>query len=158
MAAFGFAVLAATSGCSVMMAAQGSPPATDLSGLREGLTRVEAERFVGAPLSSLRSPDGRRIDIYEVDGGTPRDQPRARLFALLDLTTLFVWEVVGTPVEAATRHARHPEQVAIVYGWDDRVVAIHRLGVTPAQHASGEGPPSGATPPVPAFGVEGGLP
>lgn len=160
LAAAGLAVLALVQGCAALMAERGSPPATNLSGLREGLTRVEAELFVGTPISSISTSDGRRIEIYEVDGGTPPDKSRALVHFLLDASTLLAWEVIGTPMEAVIRLARNPEQIAIVYGWDERVLAIHRLGRGPAQRGStGAPPPPLASPPSPPFSrAEGGLP
>ncbi len=160
-AGVGLVVLVAASGCSVMMAEHGRPPSTDLSGLREGLTRVEAELFVGSPISSISPPDGRRIEIYEVDAGTPPDKSRALVHVLLDISTLLAWEVIGTPMEAIIRSSGSTEQVAIVYGFDDRVLAVHRLG-RPAPRPAGRAASAPSLAPDrsgrPSGTAEGGLP
>lgn len=89
----------AFSGCSVIMAAK-----------KEGTTidKVQACRSRGQFLaagaqvvSSERAPSGELIEVYQFQKERG-SAARALMHGVLDVSTMGLWEVVGTPMEALT--------------------------------------------------------
>lgn len=109
------------SGCSVVMATSGKPT-PDLSTIKVGSTRGEVEALLGAPVQSVTSSEsGNRTDTYECEIGNDPSAGRAIGNAVMDVLSLGLYEVVGTPSEAL-RVAKH--RVQLEYGPDDKVVKI----------------------------------
>jgi hypothetical protein len=106
--------------CSVGMALSGSE-APDLSAIKVGATRGEVELHLGTPLQSDTLADGNRADVYEYEIGNEPDTARAMGHGVMDVLTLGIWEVIGTPIEASQGKKY---RCTIIYGPDDRVVAI----------------------------------
>ena len=98
----GFGLLAlvtTTSGCSVGMALSGSPN-PDLAVCRVGAVKSDIEMQVG-PATSVRSlPEGGEVCTYEYEIGNEPSAGRAVAHGAMDVLTLGLWELVGTPVEA----------------------------------------------------------
>jgi len=86
------------SGCAVYMAATGEEE-PDLGALKVGSARSEVELQLGAPVKSALMADGGRQDIYEYQIGNQPSTGRAIAHGTMDLLTLGLWEVVGTPIE-----------------------------------------------------------
>lgn len=114
-------------GCSVGMAMSGKKE-PNLGAFRVGSTRGEVELQLGGPISTTTTDEGRRVDLYEYEIGNEPAPGRATAHAVLDVLTLGLWEVVGTPIEAFTG-SKH--RLTITYGPDDRVLAINQ-SVVPA--------------------------
>jgi hypothetical protein len=74
---------------------------------------------LGSPTSSLAIGDGQRADIYEYKIG-PERRSRHRPGAM-DVLTIRLWEVVGTPIEGVQGERYH---ATITYDRDDKVVDI----------------------------------
>src|SRR3989304_10513119 len=106
----------ALSGCSVGMALSGKKD-PNLGAFRVGSTRGEVELQLGGPVSSVSNPNGSRTDVYEYDLGNEPSTGRAIGHGVLDVLTLGLWEIVGTPIEGFTG-TKH--QITIVYGPEDR--------------------------------------
>lgn len=70
----------------------------ELGAVRVGATRGEIELQLGAPIE-VREENGRRVDIYEYEIGNEPSAGRAIGHGVMDVLTLGIWEVVGTPVE-----------------------------------------------------------
>ena len=110
-----------TTGCSVGMALSGSDD-PNLGAFRVGSTRGEVELQLGSPVDSVTNPNGNRTDIYEYERGNKPSAGRAVAHGVLDILTLGLWEIIGTPVEAVQGEKR---RLTIVYGPSDKVIAIN---------------------------------
>jgi outer membrane protein assembly factor BamE (lipoprotein component of BamABCDE complex) len=135
-------LLLALTACSVGMALSGKEE-PNLGAFRVGSPRGEVQLQLGSPLSSVTNPDGGRTDIYEYELGNKPSAGRAAGHAVLDVLTIGLWEVVGTPIEAFQGETR---RLAITYDRHDRVLAINQATVL----SSAEGETGGAPPATPA--------
>ncbi|MBW7897419.1 hypothetical protein B188_04730 [Candidatus Brocadiaceae bacterium B188] len=108
------------SGCSVGMALSGKKD-PNLSVVRVGATRGEVELALGSPTRSATTPDGRRVDVYQYEIGNEPSAGRAVGHAVLDVFTLGLWEIAGTPIEALQGNKY---EMTVTYR-DDRVEAIN---------------------------------
>jgi hypothetical protein len=130
----GLGLVIALTGCSVGMAMVGKEE-PNLGAFRMGSTRGEVELQLGSPISSATNPDGSRSDIYEYELGNKPSAGRAAAHAVMDVLTLGIWEVIGTPIEAMQGETR---RMVIVYDAQDRVMGINRA-VVPAEARAGTG-------------------
>ena len=114
------------SGCSVGMAMSGSK-APDLGHVKVGATRGEVELQMGPPIKTNIDELGRRIDIYEYEIGNEPSPGRAVGHAAMDVLTLGIWEIVGTPVEGFTGEKYH---LTVTYSAEDTVekVSSQKIG------------------------------
>lgn len=108
------------SACSVGMALSGEEN-PDLGAVRIGAQRGEIELHLGAPVQTVSLADGRRADVYEYQIGNEPSAGRAIGHGMMDLLTLGLWEVVGTPIEGVQGETYH---ATITYDQDDKVVEI----------------------------------
>lgn len=106
--------------CSVGMAMSGSDN-PDLGAIRVGASRGEVEMHLGSPVRSATVAERRRTDIYEYEIGNEPSAGRAAGHAAMDVLTLGVWELVGTPIEGV-QGKRY--QATITYDENDKVVDI----------------------------------
>jgi hypothetical protein len=91
-------------GCSVFMAAQ-KQTKKDLKVIRVGEHRDIIVQTLGAPNASIRTEDGGYKDIYKIveNAGTEGGKTFAVAgHATMDVLTLGLWEIVGSPMELAT--------------------------------------------------------
>lgn len=86
-------------GCAVFMAASGKPN-PDLGAIKRGVSRGEVEMQLSAPIKTTTLSDGSKIDIYQYEIGNEPSPGRAAAHGCLDFFTFFIWEFVGTPIEA----------------------------------------------------------
>ena len=120
VSAAAFCALSALTGCSIGMALSGNEE-PDLGAFGVGSTRGEVELHLGSPVSSASNPDGARTDVYEYELGNEPSAGRAIGHGIMDVMTLGIWEVIGTPIEGVQGEKR---RITITYGTDDRVLAI----------------------------------
>jgi hypothetical protein len=106
--------------CSVGMALSGEEN-PDLGAIRVGAARGEVELHLGAPVKSASLDDGRRADVYQYQIGNQPSAGRAIGHGVMDVLTLGLWEVVGTPIEGVQGETYH---ATITYDRDDKVVDI----------------------------------
>ena len=85
-------------GCSVGMAMSGEKE-PNLGALRVGSSRGEIEMHLGPPTTSTTTEDGLRIDVYEYEIGNSPSGGRAIGHAIMDVLTIGLWEIIGTPIE-----------------------------------------------------------
>ncbi len=123
----GICFLFSIAGCSVGMALSGKKE-PNLGAFRVGSTRGEVELQLGSPVDSVTRPDGGRTDIYAYELGNEPSTGRAVGHAVMDVLTLGIWEIIGTPVEAI---GIEKKRLMIVYDKDDRVQAINQAPVPP---------------------------
>lgn len=108
------------SGCSVGMALSGKHE-PNLGAIKVGATRGEIELHLGYPVTTTTLKDGERQDIYEYEIGNEASAGRAIGHGVMDVLTLGLWEVVGTPIEATQGHKR---QITITYDEKNHVQSI----------------------------------
>ena len=84
-------------GCSVGMAmSRKSDP--NISALAVGQDRDLVILNLGQPTKTLLA-DNKRTDVFELERGNEQSVGRAAGHAVMDLLTLGVWELIGTPIE-----------------------------------------------------------
>jgi len=113
-------IWSALSACSVGMALSGREN-PDLGAIRIGAQRGEVELHLGAPVQTVSLDGGRRADVYEYQIGNEPSAGRAIGHGVMDVLTLGLWEVVGTPIEGVQGKTYH---ATITYDRDDKVVEI----------------------------------
>ena len=109
-----------TQACSVGMAMSGSEN-PDLGAIRVGASRGEVELHLGTAIKTTPLPDGRRADVYQYEIGNEPSAGRAVGHGVMDVLTLGIWEIVGTPIEAVQGETYH---ATITYDEGDRVADI----------------------------------
>ena len=100
------------SGCAVYMAAKGTPEPYG-GGPLAGQDRNAVIASLGPPKESVDS-NGRRLEIYEYKTGDAPSPWRAVVHGLLDLSSLGIWEIIGTPIEMA-----QGEKVRVTVEYDE---------------------------------------
>ncbi len=118
-------VCLASSGCSVYMAAN-QPGNKNFELLKPGMPREAIIAEFGAPIST-EEKDGEKTDIYKFVQGYPQGEKafRAVGHGAMDVLTLGLWEVVGTPTEGIM----HGKDVVlkILYDKDNKVKTVTYL-------------------------------
>ena len=71
----------------------------NLGAFRVGSSRGEVELQLGSPVSSVTTPEGKRVDMYEYELGNEPSAGRAIGHGVMDVLTFGLWEVAGTPIE-----------------------------------------------------------
>jgi hypothetical protein len=110
-------------GCSVGMAMSGKN-SPNLGLIRVGASRGEVELTLGPPIKTTSIDADRRIDIYKYEVGNESSAGRAAGHAVMDLLTLGLWEIVGTPIEGFQGEEHN---LSIAYGKDDKVISINSI-------------------------------
>jgi hypothetical protein len=114
-----------TIGCAANMAAK-QPDKKDLTVLNRGTPREHVIAELGAPTWTGKR-DSRTIDIFSFVQGYSKTSKTGRVVAhgLLDVVSLGLWEVVGTPIES---YADGTEiKVVVRYGDDEAVRDVEIL-------------------------------
>ncbi len=88
------------SACSVGMAMSGKP-SPNLGAVHQGISRGEVETQLGPAAQNTTNPDGTTTSTYHYEVGNDPSAGRAMGHAAMDVLTLGIWEVVGTPVEGS---------------------------------------------------------
>ena len=109
-------------GCSVGMALSGKEE-PDLGAIHVGSTRGEIELHLGSPVKTTTFPDGKRVDIYEYEIGNEPSAGRAAMHGAMDVLTIGLWEIIGTPVEGL-QGEKH--RIAITYDSKDKCCEINQ--------------------------------
>ena len=108
-------------GCSVMMAMSGEQE-PDLGAVRVGASRGEVEMQPGKADFTVTTEDGGRLDKYKYQLGNEPSAGRAIGHGAMDVLTLGLWEIIGTPVEGFQGENC---EVTVCYDKNDVVVAIN---------------------------------
>ena len=115
----------ATSGCAVYMAAN-QPGNKNFDLLKPGMPREAIVGEFGAPITSDEK-DGEKTDVYKFVQGYPQGEKafRAVGHGAMDVLTLGLWEVIGTPAEGIM----HGKDVAlkILYDKENKVKTVTYL-------------------------------
>lgn len=108
------------SGCSVGMAISGDENPS-IGAVREGVSQSEIEYHLGKPIQTATLGNGLHTATYEYEIGNEPSAGRAIGHGVMDVLTLGLWEVVGTPIEGFQGRT---EQVTVTYDDNARAVAI----------------------------------
>ena len=108
------------SGCSVGMAMSGKKT-PDMGVVKQNASRGEVELQLGTPVSVVTLDSGNVINVYEYEVGNDPSAGRAVGHAAMDVLTLGVWEIVGTPIEGFQGDRR---SVQVEYDSNDNVVGV----------------------------------
>lgn len=87
-------------GCAAAMAASGTREA-NLSALNKGDTRSMVLAKVGQQPSRVINDEKGIMEIYELERGNEPSAGRAIAHGVLTISTLGLWELLGTPLEVA---------------------------------------------------------
>jgi hypothetical protein len=93
----------------------------DIGAIRVGSTRGEVEMHLGSPVRSNAGAGSTRVDIYEYEIGNEPSGGRAVAHGVMDVLTLGIWEIAGTPIEAVQGESY---EATITYDEQDRVANI----------------------------------
>ncbi len=116
------ATMAPLQGCSVGMAMSGKKQ-PELGAIRVGATRGEIELQMGSPIE-IREDNGGRIDVYEYEIGNEPSAGRAIGHGVMDVLTLGLWEIAGTPIEGVQGEKK---RLLITYDENDYVIKVGTL-------------------------------
>ena len=116
-----FSVL--SSGCAVHMAAN-APDRKDLNVLAVGNHRDLIMAELGAPAVEKVGDDGLKYDIYKFNKGFTGSEKffHAAGHGVMDVATLGLWEVVGTPSEGMSQ--KNEKMVKVIYNKDETAKQI----------------------------------
>jgi hypothetical protein len=109
-------ILSMLTACSVGMALSGEEQ-PDLTVLKTGATKTEIEAELGPPRTTVAATDGNSECIYHYEVGNEPSAGRAAVHAGMDILTLGLWEVMGTPMEAMQGDEM---ELTITYDADDK--------------------------------------
>ena len=103
------------------------PGKKDLSVLKEGTPRTLVIAELGAPMWS-EEKDGSRVDIHGFKQGYSTGVKAGRAFfhGVADVSTLGLWEVIGTPIESIASGT--DTRVKVTYDENDLVKAAEIIG------------------------------
>ena len=105
----------------------------NLGMVKVGASRGEVELTLGSPVKTVSLKDGNRMDVYEYQIGNKPSAGRAVGHAVMDLLTFTLWEIVGTPIEAATGDKHN---LSVIYDKRDTVISINSTPIAPVVKVS----------------------
>lgn len=106
-------------GCSVGMAMSGKPD-PNIGVLSVGQSRDIVLLNLGQPAKTATTETG-RVDIFRLVRGNAPSAGRAVGHAVMDVLTIGIWEVVGTPIEGFTGEKF---TIIIEYDKNDKVTQV----------------------------------
>lgn len=120
---FACVMLAYLNGCAIIMAASGNR-SPDESSIKVGATKSDIGYQFGNPKKTKQLDSGFSSSTYVYSVGDESSGGRAIAHGVMDILTVFIWELIGTPIELFQGET---ESVEIKYGPDGRVASIRRL-------------------------------
>lgn len=115
--------------CSVGMALHGQQDA-NLGAISIGQDRSIVMLNLGQPTRTFANEDG-RVDTYNLEKGNAPSVGRAAGHLAMDVFTLGLWEILGTPIEG---FAGEEYTLTVEYGPDDK---LKNIVTTPGHSAMG---------------------
>lgn len=129
-------------GCSVGMALSGKED-PNLSVVHTGASRGEIELQLGDPVTVSPEANGNTRCLYEFSQGKNPSAGRAIAHGAMDVLTLGIWEVIGTPVEGFKGSKK---RIQIVYSADNKVTDIVSAAPAPKPEPPAPTPQAELTP------------
>ena len=109
------------SGCAVGMALSGKRD-RDISAVRRDMHREDVMFHMGADnLVGQKTTEEGSVDVFEIQKGNAPSVGRAVGHLVLDVLTYGIWEIIGTPLEAAGSDML---EVTVYYDKEDMVTKI----------------------------------
>lgn len=109
--------------CSVVMAAH--KKGTSIEDVQCSRSRGQLLLNGGTVISSERQPTGELVEVYQFKK-EQGSAARAFMHGLLDISTLGLWEVVGTPLEACMSNDKS-YCVKVFYDGNEKISKIELL-------------------------------
>jgi hypothetical protein len=113
--------------CSVGMATSGQED-PELSAVQSGAKIHEVERELGRPISTKTLENGDTENLYRYELGNEPSAGRAVMHGTMDVLTLGLWELVGTPVEGSMGTEY---EMTVTYGPDGEVKKFSAREIDP---------------------------
>ena len=115
------------SGCSLSHMAKGEP-GTDITPVKPGMTRAQAEAILGPSLRDMQIPSGVRYSVYRYNVGTQTERGWFLSNAFMDVMTLGSWEILHVISPNADRNHQQQlvGQLAISYDSSDVLLGVFR--------------------------------
>jgi hypothetical protein len=113
------ALSCSASGCAVGMALSGRKD-PDVGGLAVGQDRAVVMATLGQPHKTYGTI-GERVDVFKLKRGDEPSAGRAIAHGVMDVLTLCLWEVVGTPIEATQGEAFY---LTVQYDPEDKITRM----------------------------------
>jgi len=113
--------------CSVGMALSGQEQ-KDTSVFYYGAHRSFVHAKTGLPSHAIQDKDGKWIDTYLIITGNEPSAGRAIGHGVMDVLTLGLWEVIGTPIEAVAGGEEH-DRFVLYYDEEDKIEKVDRIHI-----------------------------
>lgn len=110
-------------GCTVVMLASGQK-GKDVTGVKLGSSRVEAEAVLGNPVREWRSTTGVFYCTYKYDCGCEPEPGLALAWLILDVATVFVLEAVIWSSLDLNKSACDYNRILIAYNSNSQIIGI----------------------------------
>ena len=112
----------------MMAAALKDQPGIDVSSIKPGISKQEADKILGSPMREWITPLNIHYCVYRYDAGIPPSADDAAVFAFFDIITVgFIefYEATGITAVGKTREAnRVVEKIAISYDANDIIIGV----------------------------------
>ena len=110
------------SGCSSVMAVK-QPDKKNMSILNSGGARDSIIAEFGMPVGTV-TKNGKKVETYQYNQGYSKGNKwsRAIAYGVLDVLTLFIWEIIGIPIELVANGKQ--KTVKVTYDSQDLVEDI----------------------------------
>jgi hypothetical protein len=105
--------------CTAVSALQGKP-GLDVSRIKAGMSKVDAEQILGSPIREWVTSSGVSYGIYDYDAGVPPSGSEAAANVFMDIISVGVWELFGA--FGHQPELRKREQMAVSYDVDGLVI------------------------------------
>lgn len=119
-------IVVTLTGCSAVMAASGKRE-PNISALQLGDSKNMVKAKMGYQPIRVSVEGNTTIEVYEVQFGNEASTGRAITHATLDILTLGVWEIVGTPMEGF----KGEKSYLIVEYENDKLINFHQVNSIP---------------------------
>jgi hypothetical protein len=105
--------------CTAVSALQGKP-GLDVSLVKVGMSRADAEQILGSPIREWVTSSGVSYGVYDYDAGVPPSGSEAAANVFMDIVSVGVWELFGA--FGHQPELRKREQMAVSYDVDGLVI------------------------------------
>lgn len=116
----GLLVILLFTGCSVGMALHGKPE-PNVGALVIGQERDIVLLNLGQPEQTYFSEE-KKVDVFTIEKGNAPSGGRALGHGAMDVLTLGLWEIVGTPIEATVGSK---QKLTVEYDAEDKVSKVY---------------------------------
>ena len=112
--------LASLSSCAVIMAT--NKAGAEIDAIQSIRTKTQLIALGAEPISFEKTEQGETVEVYRIQ--KPQGSiARAFMHGLLDVGTAFLWELAGTPIEAALDEKQF-YSVKVTFDKDDQIKRI----------------------------------